>query len=416
MAQAVLPAAWHGAYQPPPCVVRECGVKGNGLEATRAIAEGEVVFTECPRVCVTLSAVPHCAHCCRSTAPPLPGLPPDSLQHWPSPATIKCPDCAESYCSEQCATAAASYHRVLCDGGAESLRTAAAAVPVAAAKDELMEYFEEETEAALVLPKKAQAFARLRAYCEEFTDGALDRCAEYPLMVLKLIAMAVSELRAGNNTELRVMLSFEDALVGATQLQWGNYATAPRDGAPKAMDRALIWSLVVEAIGMSTDEQVWAGGIGAVEFVLSVLFANCIRITPRSPFDIFMSRLRQEGDEQRRAAVRIAVQKLVKDAHEAQSDGGETCAPGEMDELIRGICGVSVGAMYAVHSKINHSCDFNIEVEGYHFDNSLIQVSEDAILIRFLASLLRRVSAMMTSTTFFPLNRIRCGIRGCAFL
>lgn len=359
MARAVLPAAWHGAYQPPPCVVRECGAKGNGLEATRAIAEGEVIFTECPRACATLSAVPHCAHCCCSMAPPLPGLPADSLQHWPSAATVKCPGCDESYCSEQCAAAAAWYHRVLCDGGVENL----------------------------VQSKKAKAFAKLRAYCQEFVDGALGRCAEYPLIALKLVAMAVSGLRTArcNKTELP---SFEDALVGATELQWGNYATAPGDGAPKAMDRAIIWSLLVEATGMSTDEQAWAGGAASVEYILGVLCANCIRITPRSPFDIFMARLRQEGNEQRRAAVLVAVQKLVQDTHEARRDveQGEGCAAGEMDELIRGICGVSVGALYAVHSKINHSCDFNCEVEGYHFDNSLIQVSEDALRIWFLYS------------------------------
>ena len=149
MAQG-LPAAWHGAYQAPPCGVAECGVKGNGLLATRGIAEGEVVFTERPRVCATLSAVPHCAHCCRSTAPPLPGLPADSLQHWPSPATATCPECDECYCSEQCAAAAVRYHRVLC-GGAKSLQAAVVAVP-ARAKDELMEYFEDFFGGFLPLP------------------------------------------------------------------------------------------------------------------------------------------------------------------------------------------------------------------------------------------------------------------------
>lgn len=380
MAQG-LPAAWHGAYQPPPCGVAECGVKGNGLLATRGIAEGEVVFTERPRVCATLSAVPHCAHCCRSTAPPLPGLPADSLQHWPSPATATCPECDECYCSEQCAAAAVRYHRVLC-GGAKSLQAAVVAVP-ARAKDELMEYFEEEEEEAEAEPlaqsPKAQAAARLRAYCGEFAGGALERCAEYPLMALKLIAMALSELRDADTTP-----SFEDALVGAGELAWGAYATAAGDEGPKvAMDSAVIWPLVVEATGMSTAEQAWAGGESAVQLVLGVLCANGIRITPRSPFDIFMARVRQEGNDQRRAAVRLAVGKLVKSAHEAQGDGGQgvaarPCAAGEMDELIRGLCAVSVGAVYAAHSKINHSCDFNCEVEGYHFDSCLIQVREDS--------------------------------------
>ena len=385
-----LPAAWHGAYQPPPCVVSECGVKGNGLLATRGIAEGEVVFTECPRVCVTLSAVPHCAHCCRSTAPPLPGLPADSLQHWPSPATVTCPECDEHYCSEQCAAAAVRYHRVLC-GGARSLQAAVAAVP-ATAKDELMEYFEEEAEAEaeaqpLAQLAKAHAAARLRAYCGEFACGALERCAEYPLMALKLIAMALSELRSGlRNTATTP--SFEDALVGAGELPWGTYATATGRQGPKAMDSAIIWPLIVEATSMSTAEQAWAGGEPAVELILGVLCANGIRITPRSPFDIFMARIRQEGNDHRRAAVRLAVENLVKSAHEAKGDGGQgdaarPCAAGEMDDLIRGMCAVSVGALYAAHSKINHSCDFNCEVQGYHFDNCLIQVSADNLRIPF---------------------------------
>lgn len=382
---ATLPAAWHGAYAPPPCRVAPCDGKGNGLLATRAIAEGETIFTETPRVCATLSAVPHCAHCCRSMAPPLPGLPAGSLQHWPSPAAVTCPRCQQRYCSEQCrAVAAASYHAVLCGGGAGAggCSEAAAVVSDAQARDKPVASLEPAPAAAQ--SKQAAASDQLRAYCGEFVGGALDRCAEYPLMALKLIAMAISELRAAtSDTKQQQQLCFQQALVGAAELgEWGLYAVGASEQLPTTMSAAVIWPLMVDAIGMSSEEQAWLGGVAAVELVLDVLCSNGIRITPRSPFDIYMGRLRREGNEERRAAVLVAVQKLVEGALEDQAlagagsgDGTElSCAAGEMDELLRDMCGVSVGGLYAVHSKINHSCDFNSEVEGYHFDNTLIQV------------------------------------------
>lgn len=41
---------------------------------------------------------------------------------------------------------------------------------------------------------------------------------------------------------------------------------------------------------------------------------------------------------------------------------------------MREMCGVTVGGLYAAQSKVNHSCDYNCQVEGFHFENSLIQV------------------------------------------
>ena len=400
---APLPAAWHGAYQPPPCRVEPFGPgKGNGLVAARAIAEGEIIFTETPRVCASLSELPHCSHCARSLAPPLPGLPEESLQHWPAPPAITCPCCAAKYCSEQCcATAAGSYHAVLCQLPLEAV----AAAPEVVRQDLLAYYADDDgggdgTDALpmprlpLAVPASGPALvatAKLQAYCEGFLGGALDKCAVFPLMALKLVAMAVHRRR----TDAEPLQSFEAALVGPQLDPWGLYAQA-MEVLPVAMDTHTIWELIVSAVGMSDEEQDWAGGKEAIQLVLAVLFSNGIKITPQSPFDVYMGRVRREGNEERRASVLTAVQQLVKDhCHQRQEQHGKAAdaaadgdgcdatldhpvvevARGDMDDLLRSMCGVSVGALYATHSKINHSCDFNAQVEGYHHQNSLIQVS-----------------------------------------
>jgi hypothetical protein len=116
---------------------------------------------------------------------------------------------------------------------------------------------------------------------------------------------------------------------------------------------------------MTLSERQWCG-VSAVELLFQILFANAIRVSPQTPYDIYMGQLRHANSDVRRDA--------HTRAHTLVNDIAGDVAPSEMDRVLREQCGFSVAAIYCLHSKINHACDFNCQVEPYHFDNCLIQV------------------------------------------
>ena len=105
---------------------------GNGLFASRPINKGEVIFTELPICCATLTGLPHCAHCGRSLAPRSSvGLGHEDADLWPDLPQIPCASgCGEIYCSIHCRESASSmYHCIICPGqpASENCKTTARA-------------------------------------------------------------------------------------------------------------------------------------------------------------------------------------------------------------------------------------------------------------------------------------------------
>eukprot|EP01052_Picozoa_sp_SAG31_P042917 SAG31_NODE_6976_length_1829_cov_1.130058_1_plen_195_part_00 len=80
-----------------------------------------------------------------------------------------------------------------------------------------------------------------------------------------------------------------------------------------------------------------------------------------------MERLRRADEDHRRLAhsqLREYVAKV----------GPADAPPSQLDDVARARCGFTVAAIYALHSKMNHSCNFNAQAEMFPFDNCLVQV------------------------------------------
>jgi hypothetical protein len=370
-AAAAAPSAWHGAFDRPPVKLTMTPHWGNGLLATRDIAPGEVVFTETPLSCVTLSNVPHCDLCSRSMAPPsLAGLEAGDreLELWPAVAAVACErGCTAVYCSTHCRdTALSTYHSVVCPGLPAAVVSALEqeAVPLpATAAEELLQFFEGDSEeeaaeadepraAAATHARQAEAALELRTYCQEVLgEGPLEHCCEFPLMVLRLVAMALAlARRPGGDTLLRQPFCNAPATAeaGPESSLFGGRAAFARgsiEALPALIDYSRVHGLVAGATHMSAAELAWVDH-EALKRCFSLCFSNTIRIFPRTPFDCYLGRLRRAPSLQRRAGMEkvwVAVDAVV--AGEAEQEAAE-----EEEEQAGG--GGSGSRMGGSHSQI----------------------------------------------------------------
>ena len=425
------PTAWHGAYEKPPVVLQPTAW-GNGLFAGRAIAAGEVVFTETPLCCAAIDTVPHCAQCARSMASgALVGLADEDAALWPEIAPLPCEQgCEATYCSTQCRSAAfRDYHCALCTGEPIPPRQKAGAAPPSDATQELIEYFEESDEeepdgspakqrnaaaAALlrwgaeddfsaVTPQTA-AKAELYAYCSDvLAEGPLEHCAEFPLLALRLVATGLALVRSSSGEAW-----LRQPFGGAVAPLFGGLAPFARmaeQKLPPLLDYERVWTLIATLTGMSTAEREWAD-LASLKMLFGVLFGNAIRIFPRAPFDAYMGRIRRLGSKSKAkalervwravgaavAAEAVGVRETVSETAAGSAERGADQTPvaaavavvakaaappppaGELDALMRKHCAVGAGAVFRLHSKINHACDANTQAEAYPFDNGMIQI------------------------------------------
>ena len=303
----------------PPCVsVRVGGCGSLGMYAQRDFAAGEVVFTEKPQLTAVINpAVPHCEWCMRSLAECPPELP--HAHFWPAaPRQSSCDACRARFCCSTC-----------------------------------RRHAEEAGHARLCGAISSGELAAFEASCRELSHDAL--WAGVALLVVRMLAHLLLAAEGGDG-ERRL----EEARRGYAHLTrgcWGDEGGGRyQDGAASAT-RAL-FSRVMALLRVTLDERRWLD-----EPLMRDLFraaaVNTALLQPINPFADYVtaSRTVRRGDGGATLRALEAHGDELRARHGARLEGAQT-----LDEVHADVYGVRGGAVFKLHSKLNHSCEPNAKL------------------------------------------------------
>lgn len=391
----MLQEPFHGQLQPVPLEVRPCedATRGRGAFATRAIAAGELIFTEQPLVfAVALDAahIPACACCLASLSPnPFgPRLPRAAC--WPPPRALRCAaGCPALYCAPFCRDRdRARGHARLCRG------RRAGPPPATAAYDLLLRH------------------------CRDGLPECWEPVRHLPLVSLRFCSLLLEERRvaapaAGRLAVVGARGAACPASVAAAALQPAQYPVAAvlaemcgslaGEAAGTRLDMLVMYPLVRDALGLSEEEQCYIDP-AALAGMLAKLCRNCSHIRPMSAFHQYMAETREERGREAHHDSLVALQALAREVLDGESAGDAHARPasdvdvGGIDSFYAERTGVSAGAFYPLHSKMNHSCDSNAAaVSGGFYDATM-----DVVATKNIASgaevVISYTSAKLTSS------------------
>eukprot|EP00173_Palmaria_palmata_P000969 Plantae.Rhodophyta-Palmaria_palmata.ctg1500.p1 GENE.Plantae.Rhodophyta-Palmaria_palmata.ctg1500~~Plantae.Rhodophyta-Palmaria_palmata.ctg1500.p1 ORF type:complete len:200 (-),score=26.46 Plantae.Rhodophyta-Palmaria_palmata.ctg1500:362-961(-) len=150
------------------------------------------------------------------------------------------------------------------------------------------------------------------------------------------------------------------------------------------LDIVAMYTLLCDELSLTEEEKVYFGP-SSLAVMLAKLCRNCTHIRPMSCFHHYMSATRGdralEADHESLAVLQELAAEIVDAEKSKETASGATLRTRNLDSFFAVRTGANGGAFYALHSKLNHSCDSNASaVSGAFYDSTLDVLATRTVL------------------------------------